>query len=384
MLPNVYDEKKNRVGNDYLLAESHHIPYLKQQVSPIKNFKPQERQISHSKQLEAQINFMLLGNQSRVNQLRYRCGRIINNEKSQRLIIAVIIFNSIMLGLGTFNFVFENNVLHKTFGTIDFICLAFFTLEMMLQIIYRKWQILRDNWLVFDFVVIAVSWVTQSMGIGRAFRILKVSRLVVRMYDLRDLVEALMLCIPRICAVGVLLLLVLYAYGVILTSLFRDLYADGYLDEDYFSRLDKTIFTLFQMMTMDNWSDIVKQVMVVYPWAWLPFISYIVITTFLIINLAVGVICNAVSDANRNEIETRVVQVSSEVGERNDIHIRALEEKIDALVRVVERLSNDHDHGKDHNSENPMLSYSNSTIESCDSKPSSNDNTVVHTNNSLI
>mmetsp|Transcript_28729 Transcript_28729/g.42597 ORF Transcript_28729/g.42597 Transcript_28729/m.42597 type:complete len:156 (-) Transcript_28729:115-582(-) len=135
-----------------------------------------------------------------------------------------------------------------------------------------------------------------------------------------------------------LLLLILYVYGVIFTSLFKDLYADGYLDEDYFSRLDYTLFTLFQIMLMDDWATITKQVMVVYPWAWLIFILYILTTTFLVLNLAVGVISSAVADVNYEEIESQVMRASSSIGDRNDITIGKLESKIDDLTIIIEKL----------------------------------------------
>jgi len=276
------DDKQTR--SPYVLAGK----TLRREDTFEQNIKHQ-RSLSHGQKRQQELNFVLLGNRTFVNRLRYRCGRIINDETVQHFIVFIIIFNSIMLGLGTFNFVLNNAALHWTFGAIDFACLCLFTIEILLQIIYRQWHILRDPWLAFDLIVIAMSWMSESMDIGRAFRVIRASRLIVRMNELRNLVEALVRCIPKIFAVGLLLLLVMYVYGVVFTSLFKDLYEDGYLDEDYFSRLDKTIFTLFQMMTMDSWSSITKQVMEVYSWAWLPFIMFILTTTFLILNLAVGV-----------------------------------------------------------------------------------------------
>lgn len=299
-----------------------------------------DRTISYGIAQEEQLNFILLGNPTFVNRVRYECGRIINNQTTECFIVIVIVFNSIMLGIGTFNFVANNPPLQRAFWIIDFICLCLFTIEIGMQVIFRQWQMLNDYLLVFDFIVIAMSWMIESLDIGRALRIIRASRLVVRTHGLRNLVEALIKCLPNIFAVGLLLMLVLYVYGVIFTSLFKDLYADGYLDQDYFSRLDKTLFTLFQMMTMDTWSSITKQVMVVYPLAWFPFILFIITTTFLILNLAVGVICNAVSNANQHEIETRVVQVvSSEVGERNDTRLQSLEDKICKLTMMIENMT---------------------------------------------
>jgi voltage-gated sodium channel len=340
----------------------------------LKNFMKQ-RSVSVGQEQQQQINFLLLQNDSKINRIRYHCGRIINNDLIQQFIILVIIFNSIMLGLGTFNFVSNNPVLHRAFGTMDFICLCLFTVEITMQMIYRKWHFLRDPWLAFDLIVVAMSWVSESMEIGRAFRIIRASRIIVRTHGLRVLVAALISCIPKIFAVGMLLVLVLYVYGVIFTSLFKDLYDEGYLDEDYFSRLDRTVFTLFQMMTMDSWSHIAKQVMVLYPQAWIPFVSFILTTTFLILNLAVGVICDAVAKAQKDEIEHRVVQVSSEVGERNDVHIRALEDKIDALTAMVETLARQQ-----------QSHYQSESIKSNHSKPDSFsfDTTNLSTSNTSI
>jgi voltage-gated sodium channel len=98
------------------------------------------------------------------------------------------------------------------------------------------------------------------------------------------------------------------------------------------------MFTLFQMMTMDNWSAITKQVMAVYPLAWIPFILYILTTTFLVLNLAVGVIGSAVAGAYE-EIESHVMEVSSSIGERNEDSIRTLERKVDKLTFLIESMA---------------------------------------------
>lgn len=100
------------------------------------------------------------------------------------------------------------------------------------------------------------------------------------------------------CAIGILLFLVSYIFAVMFTQLFKDLYQQGYTDQDYFSRLDGTFFTLFQIMTLDSWSDICREVMAVYSWAWIPFISFVIITGFIVVNLIIAVICDAISALN--------------------------------------------------------------------------------------
>jgi hypothetical protein len=265
----------------------------------------------------------------------------VNNIKVQKAVLFLIVINSLLLGVQTFDFVTDNPGLRESFGMVDFICLCLFSIELVMQIFYRQMDVIKDNWIMFDIVVIAMSWMSQSLGVGRGFRVIRASRIVYRIHGLKVLVDALHACIPKIFSVAVLLLLVMYVYGVIFTTLFKDMYQQGYLDKDYFSQLDKTFFTLFQMMTMDSWSVIAKQVMVVYPWAWVTFVSYILTTTFLILNLAVGIIGSAVAEAQKDDIETTLFRVGSNVGERDKLQIQSLQTKIHELTLLVESLVQD-------------------------------------------
>jgi hypothetical protein len=106
---------------------------------------------------------------------------------------------------------------------------------------------------------------------------------------------------PRMCAIGILLFLVSYIFAVMFTQLFKDLYENGQTEQDYFSRMDATFFTLFQIMTLDSWADIAREVMAVHRWAWLPFISFVIITGFIVVNLIIAVICDAISALNDDE-----------------------------------------------------------------------------------
>lgn len=290
-----------------------------------------------------QLNQSLLEHRTFWNTIRFRCGFIINDTRVQKFLLFLIILNSIILGILTFDFISNTPFLYKCFTWLDFISLCIFSIEICMQIIYRQFDTLKDGWLVWDMIVIGMSLIIESIKVGRGFRIIRASRMLYRIHGLRSLIKALHECIAKIFSVAILLLLIVYVYGVILTSLFKDMYKDGYLDEDFFGRLDKSFFTLFQMMTLDTWSSIAKQVMAIHPWSWLIFVSFILITTFLILNLAFGVIGSAVASAQKDEFETTIMQVSSDVGERNDKHIRALEKKIDNLTHLVEMLVRDRD-----------------------------------------
>jgi hypothetical protein len=100
---------------------------------------------------------------------------------------------------------------------------------------------------------------------------------------------------PRMSAIALLLFLVSYVFAVMFTQLFADLYAQGHTDQNYFGRLDASFFSLFQIMTLDQWSPLAYQVMAVSPGAWLGFVVFVIITSFIIVNMIIAVICDAIS-----------------------------------------------------------------------------------------
>lgn len=160
---------------------------------------------------------------------------------------------------------------------------------------------------------------------------------------MRNLVTALLDATKRIFAVGMLLLLIFYMFGVIFTLLFKDLQEDGYTADDYFSRLDITFFTLFQFLTLDSWSYVTKQVMVAYPWAWAPICTFIALTSFLVINLVIAVICDSVAEVQRRELEQNIMQINSIISnvESRAAEITNLENKVDDLQKLIEELRKD-------------------------------------------
>ena len=204
--------------------------------------------------------------------LKFRrlCGAVVNHEKMQIGIVTLIGINSIMMGVATFDFVTEHPAVDGAFDEVDLAFLVVFTIELALHLIYHGLKLFLDGWLVFDFVVIIVSWSLSSVQIIRAFRIFRALRLVTRVKMMKNLVLAVFNVMPKMAALGLLLALIFYIFAVMMTQMFKDLYQDGLTDEDYFSNLAITFFTLFQMMTLDNWADIARQVVDVYFWAWIP------------------------------------------------------------------------------------------------------------------
>jgi len=223
-----------------------------------------------------------------MNRLRLICGAIVNHPWVQHSIIFLTFVNAVMLGVATYDFVKENSTLNTAFEITDQVILTIFTIELVMQFLFHGYTFIKNGWLVYDFVIVIVSWYAASL---QAFQILRVLKLVSRIKSLRDVVLALAKVLPRLGAIAALLGLISYIFAVMFTELFGDLI----LSDDYFTTLDRSFLSLFQMVTLE-WSDIMRECMAQVWWAWIPFISFVVITGFIVFNLIVAVVCEAISE----------------------------------------------------------------------------------------
>lgn len=276
------------------------------------------------------------------------CGACVNNERVQNFILLLIIINAIMMGLGTFGFVTKDPEVTAAFELTDMVFLIVFTVELSFHFAYRGFSLFTDGWLVFDFVIIVMSWSLATLRIVRTFRIFRALRLVTRVAILRNLVHALFSVGPRIFGIGALLMLIFYIYAVMCTILFKDLYANGHLDHDYFSRLDRSFWTLFVMMTLD-WTNVSRQVMDVYPLSWMIFVSFVMISSFIVYNLVVAVVCDSVKlieAANKEESlgkpgqeETSFLELVRNLNGRVDLLATEQTRVLDALLVALQQAS---------------------------------------------
>jgi hypothetical protein len=207
---------------------------------------------------------------------RQRAGDFVNNTAVQFIVIGLIIINALMMAVATFDFVTDDPNVSKIFETIDLIFLSIFSFELALQFMYRGLTLFQDGWLVFDFVIIVLSWSFNGIQVIRSFRVFRVFRLVTRVKVLRDLVTAIMVVLPRMTAIGALLMLIFYVFSVLFVELFGELELSG----NYFNTLDASLFTCFQMMTME-WADLARECQETLSYAPILFVCFIMITGFI-------------------------------------------------------------------------------------------------------
>lgn len=251
---------------------------------------------------------------------RARLGVFLDRNDVQASIIAVIVFNAIILGLETSQTAMSSA--GPLIITLDRLCLAFFTLELTLKLVARGPAFFRNGWNVFDAAVVGISYVPESAGLSvlRALRILRVLRLLSAVPRLRRVIEGLFQALPGMASVFALMALIFYIASVIATKLF------GGAFPDWFGTLGRSAYSLFQIMTLESWSmGIVRPVMEVFPQAWVFFVTFILVTTFAVVNLVVGLIVNSMQDAHAEEEVAATGEYREEILRR----LEAIERKLD-------------------------------------------------------
>ena len=260
---------------------------------------------------------------------RQRVLDVVENPRVERFIIGLIVFNAFTLGLET-----SEDVM-ASFGPaiiwLDRIILAIFVVELILRIAGHGLRFFRDPWGVFDFVVITVALAPAGAeyAVLRALRVLRILRLLSIVPQMRRVVSALLAAIPGLSSIGLVLMLIFYVFAVMATNLFAESFPD------WFGNIGRSMYTLFQVMTLEGWSmDIARPVMEKYPYAWLFFVAFIMIATFTMLNLFIAIIVSAMqSQAEQGTGKTvAAVQASTE---RVDRHIH---DELSAIRQELARL----------------------------------------------
>lgn len=246
---------------------------------------------------------------------RERIGVWIESGPVQRFIIALILINAITLGLETSPTIIADY--GDTLRFLDRFALTAFVLELSTKLWAFRARFFQLGWNVFDLIVVAIALIPASgpLAVLRALRVLRVLRLISTVPRLRFVVEALLKAVPGIASIAGLMLLLFYVFGVMATSLFGEHFAD------WFGSVGSSMYTLFQVMTLESWSmGIVRPVMEAYPYAWAFFIPFILIATFTMLNLFIGIIVDTMQRLHeteqteqREQIEVSVHQDTAQI-----------------------------------------------------------------------
>lgn len=211
-------------------------------------------------------------------------------------IVLIIIFNSIVLGFATS--VEISKKFSNFFYYVDCVCLWIFLAENILKLYAFRLSFFTSHekgWNIFDMIVVLISvFANSDYVVIRAFRVFRILRLLRVIPSMRLVCSTMLAAIPQIISIVILLLVFYYIYGVFCCNLFADLIPE------HFGTLGDSFFSLFTIMTLDGANSIIKDAMKVMPYSWIIFVSFILISTFIIMNLIIAIIVNSINEMKKD------------------------------------------------------------------------------------
>jgi voltage-gated sodium channel len=280
--------------------------------------------------------------------LKLQIEKIVESGLFRYFILGVILLSGIIVGIETYPDFYKSH--HVFLRTIDRIILSIFAIEITLKILAkgnRPWIFFKDPWNVFDFIIVGVCFIpgidTHYVAVLRLARVLRVFRVISIFPKLQLLVNALLKSIPSMGYVIVLLALIFYIYAIMGTFLF------GIKDPVHFGNLHISMITLFKILTLEGWTDIMNiqfygtndplaeyNSKPISYFSFIYFVSFILLGAMIIMNLFIGVIMNSMQESHQ-EMEREKISKSPQ-SESFDGIIKELDRKIDDLKNDLSKL----------------------------------------------
>jgi len=271
-----------------------------------------------------------------------RLARVVASGWFQHGITAVIIVNAIVIGLDTSETLRAR--WSDSFAAVNRLCLLVFIAEALVKMAAlapRVDRYFRDGWNLFDFSIIVVSLLPATgelATLARLARLLRVLRLVSALPELRLIVATLIRSIPSMGHVLILMSIIFYVYGVAGYHLFHE------VDPTHWRTLGISLLSLFRIVTLEDWTDIMYAAMDVHPLAWIYFVSFVVIGTFVVINLFIAVVLNNLDEAKTERLR-ELQQTPSRAAILRDL--RDTQQALQRLQRQLERIDDSEQSGTD-------------------------------------
>ena len=261
--------------------------------------------------------------------VRARLRAFLDQPWVHNVVLTLIIFNAITLGISTSDWAQAN--FGGVLATLDKIILAIFVLELVLKLYAYGLNFFRNSWNIFDLLVVGVGLLPQTANLSalRGLRVIRALRLLSVIPQMRAVVQALLDALPGMGAVIVMISIVFYVFGVMATIMYGDSF------DEWFGTLGRSLYSLFQIMTLESWSmGIVRPVMEQHPLAWAFFVPFIVITAFSVLNLFIGLLVNTMQQAVEADTEAEFERLRDLVRaetDQVDAHVLALRDEIASL-----------------------------------------------------
>ncbi len=239
-----------------------------------------------------------------------QCQRLVDSKYFEPIIIAIIVANSLLLGMET------SKTLEERFGDQmrlgNQVALSIFIVEAIIKMVAlapRSHRYFKDGWNVFDFIVIVAALIPatgQFAVVARLARLLRALRLISAVKELRLIITALVRSIPSVGHVMMLMGIIVYIYAIMGYHFFH---VD---DPQNWGSLGRSCLTLFNIITLEGWTEVMAVAMEINGYAWIYFVSFVVVGTFVVINLLIAIIINNLDEAKLERLRELEEPVTAE------------------------------------------------------------------------
>lgn len=289
--------------------------------------------------------------------------KVVASKEFNRLIIGLIVLSGILVGMETYPQFGEGTHIGDRILFVQHVILWLFVAEIVLRIAAcgsKPWKYFLNPWNLFDFTIVAICFLpfgAQFAMVFRMARLLRAVRLLTALPRLQILVSALLKSIPSLGYVGLLLLLHFYIYAVMGTFIF------GHNDPVRFGNLQRSMMSLFQVLTLEGWNDVLNtqmygsdkyyseefrtmagaaRVSAAQPVAAAAFfVSFILLGTMIMLNLFTGVIIGSMQEAQDMGSGKTADEVEERIKELEDKGFMTLREELEIIALHVKDVSAD-------------------------------------------
>lgn len=236
--------------------------------------------------------------------MKEKIRRLVDSRLFSGLIFGMIFVNTILLGVETFDLPADAT---KSLKMLNCICIVFFVLEIFLKLYAYGWAFFKDGWNIFDVIILVISILPMAtfFSSARAFRVfrmlktfraMRAMRMIKRLKKLRLIVQAMLNALPSVGWAFTLLVIIYYIYAVIGTNLYGD------ISPEYFGNLWNSMYTLFQTTMADDLGNISRPLLEADAGAAVYFISFVVLSSILVLNVIVGVVVDSMAETKKNNL----------------------------------------------------------------------------------
>ena len=238
--------------------------------------------------------------------------KIRNSKAFNTIVISVILASAFYAGVTTYDL--PDNY-EAALSFFDYSITVFFVIEILIRLMSEKRLVdfFKSGGNVFDFIIVTVSLIpvggAETVFVARLLRIVRILRVITIVPEFRRIIDGLIKTIPRAGFIILLMLIFFYIWAAIGSLMFDE------IDPSRWGNIGSAMLVLLQMITYDDWAAVMRDVLEVYPWAWIYFVSFLILNAFILFNMVIGIIVDVMAREAQAEHMAELQQNQTSVDE---------------------------------------------------------------------